>query len=64
MAGDKGFKKSEGMNQDDEMDNERGQTEIGDKGDHGWAPDAGPGPKHGKPDDERTGKTATDRDNT
>ena len=64
MAGDKGFKKSEGMNQDDEMENERGQTRIGDEGDHGWAPDVGTGPKHGKPDNERTGETATERDST
>lgn len=60
MAGDKGFKRSEGMNQGDNMENERGQTEIGDEGDHGWAPDAGAGHKHGKPDEERTGETATD----
>ena len=60
MAGDKGFKRSEGMNQGDEMENDRGQVEIGDQGDHGWAPDAGPGHKSGKPDAERTGETATD----
>lgn len=60
MAGDKGFKRSEGMNQGDDMENERGQTEIGDQGDHGWAPDAGTGHKHGKPDAERTGETMTD----
>jgi hypothetical protein len=60
MAGDKGFKRSEGMNQGDEMENDRGQVEIGDQGDHGWAPDAGPGHKSGKPDSERTGETATD----
>ena len=40
MAGDKGFKKAEGM-QGGEMDNDRGQTTIGDEGDHGWAPDSG-----------------------
>jgi hypothetical protein len=61
MAGDKGFKKSEGMNQEDEMDNERGKTEIGDQGDHGWAPDSGTGHSSGKPDAERTGETATDQ---
>jgi hypothetical protein len=60
MAGDKGFKKSEGMTQDDEMENERGKTEIGDEGDHGWAPDSGTGHSSGKPDAERTGETATD----
>jgi hypothetical protein len=41
MAGDQGFKKAEGMNMDDNMENERGQTTIGDEGDHGWAPDGG-----------------------
>jgi hypothetical protein len=40
MAGDKGFKKAEGM-QGGEMENERGQTTTGDEGDHGWAPDSG-----------------------
>jgi hypothetical protein len=60
MAGDKGFKKSEGMTSDDEMKNERGKTEIGDEGDHGWAPDSGSGHSSGKPDAERTGETATD----
>jgi len=61
MAGDKGFKRSEGMNQGDEMENERGKTEIGDQGDHGWAPDSGTGHSSGKPDAERTGETATDQ---
>jgi hypothetical protein len=60
MAGDKGFKRSEGMNQDDQMDNERGKTKTGDEGDHGWAPDSGTGHSSGKPDNERTGETATD----
>jgi hypothetical protein len=41
MAADKGFQKSEGMNSDQEMENERGQTTIGEEGDHGWAPDSG-----------------------
>ena len=41
MAGDKGFKAAEGMKGDDEMENERGQTTIGEEGDHGWAPDSG-----------------------
>lgn len=41
MAGDKGFKKDEGMESDETMENERGQTTIGDEGDHGWAPDSG-----------------------
>ncbi len=41
MAGDKGFQKSEGMNSDQGMENERGQTTIGEEGDHGWAPDSG-----------------------
>jgi hypothetical protein len=40
MAGDKGFKKSEGM-QGGEMENDRGETTIGDEGEHGWAPDSG-----------------------
>lgn len=40
MAGDKGFKKAEGV-QGGEMENDRGQTTIGDEGDHGWAPDSG-----------------------
>jgi hypothetical protein len=39
VARDKGFQKSEGMNQDQTMDNERGKT---DSEDHGWAPDSGP----------------------
>jgi len=60
MAGDKGFKRSEGMNQGDEMENERGKTKTGDEGDHGWAPDSGTGHSTGKPDHERTGETATD----
>jgi hypothetical protein len=38
MAGDKGFKAAEGMEGDQEMKNERGQTG---EGDHGWAPDSG-----------------------
>jgi len=38
---DKGFQKAEGMNMDETMENERGQTTIGDEGDHGWAPDSG-----------------------
>jgi len=41
VAGDKGFKKAEGVAGDDEMENERGQTTIGEEGDHGWAPDSG-----------------------
>ncbi len=39
MAGDKGFKKSEGFNQEDKMENPEGQ--VG-PDDHGWAPDSGP----------------------
>lgn len=41
MAADKGFQKGEGMNSDETMENERGQTTIGEEGDHGWAPDSG-----------------------
>ena len=41
MAGDKGFKKAEGMHGDETMENEQGQTTTGEKGDHGWAPDSG-----------------------
>jgi len=41
VAGDKGFKKAEGVHGDDTMENEQGQTSIGDEGDHGWAPDSG-----------------------
>jgi hypothetical protein len=40
MTGDKGFEKAEGM-QGGEMENERGKTETGEEGDHGWAPDSG-----------------------
>ncbi len=39
MARDKGFQKSEGMNQDQTMENDRGKTGPED---HGWAPDSGP----------------------
>ena len=38
MGADKGFKKAEGFNQDDNMENERGK--VGPE-DHGWAPDSG-----------------------
>jgi hypothetical protein len=41
MTGDKAFKKAEGMESDEKMENERGQTTIGEEGDHGWAPDSG-----------------------
>jgi hypothetical protein len=41
VAGDKGFKKAEGVAGDDKMENERGRTTIGEEGDHGWAPDSG-----------------------
>jgi hypothetical protein len=37
MSQDRGFKKSHGFNQDDEMENPRGQ--VG-PDDHGWAPDS------------------------
>ena len=39
MAGDKGFKKAEGVNQGETMENPEGQTGPED---HGWAPDSGP----------------------
>jgi hypothetical protein len=41
MTGDKGFKAAEGMKGDEKMENDRGQTTVGEEGDHGWAPDSG-----------------------
>jgi hypothetical protein len=38
VGADKGFKKAEGAQGDENMENERGQTGPDD---HGWAPDSG-----------------------
>lgn len=59
MSQDRGFKKSHGFNQEDEMDNPRGQ--VG-SDDHGWAPDVtGEEPPEEQPRESRRDSAAEER---